>query len=143
MTTTEMILLLLLINGTMLGGFALVYFILLSPMRSEMLALRAKMTTTNAVQLPSNNGQPYYAGKIPLPGYAGKVPLPENILPDMDNLPDEAWNIGDYGEDNSTAEEVEEQMSELQVANREAQQEWKDLESLKHGKGKPIIYGGG
>ena len=134
MTTTEMILLLLLINGTMLGGFALVYFILLSPMRSEMLALRAKMTTTNAVQLPSNNGQPYYAGKIP---------LPENILPDMDNLPDEAWNIGDYGEDNSTAEEVEEQMSELQVANREAQQEWKDLESLKHGKGKPIIYGGG
>ncbi len=131
MTTVEVLLLMLLVNGTVLGAFAMAYFDIVEPMRKRIDAIGQQIATTPRL---ANNGQPYYAGKIP---------LPENILPDLDNMPDDAWNIGDYGDDNSTAEEVEEQMSELQMANREAHQEWKDLENLKHGKGKPLIYGGG
>ncbi len=131
MTTVEVLLLMLLVNGTIFGAFALAYFDIVEPMRKKIDALGQQIATTSQL---ANNGQPYYAGKIP---------LPKGILPDLDEMSDEAWNIGAYGDDDSTAEEVEAQMSELQMANREAQQEWKDLENLKHGKGRPLIYGGG
>lgn len=72
-------------------------------------------------------------------------PVPKNVLPSMDDMPDSAWNptLFDYGaDDRSTPEEVEEEMTDLQVATREADQAWTDLEELKHGKRMPIIYSG-
>lgn len=70
--------------------------------------------------------------------------MPKSELPSLDSLPDKVWEVGDYGdEDNSTVEEIEDDMSELERLNKDAQKEYLDLEELKHGKSKPLIYSGG
>jgi len=67
---------------------------------------------------------------------------PKNLLPDMDDLPDDL-EIGEYGEpDPITPEQAEEEMSDLQSAVREANQAWLEMEDMRHGKSNPLIYTG-
>lgn len=112
---------------TVIGSFALAWFAVLAPMKDDIAALWSRSK----------------AAPAPLPIVPGfPVRQPSGTLPSMDELPDEIFEIGNYGDSQTTADEIEEKMTDLQVANREAEQAWKDMEELRHGKGNPIIYSG-
>lgn len=71
------------------------------------------------------------------------APRPNNVLPSIDDLPENIFDVGDFGNyGDVTPEEAEEEMSELQVAAKEANEAWVDLEDMRHGKRAPIIYSG-
>lgn len=129
MTAVEIVLVLGLCMGTILGMAALGYLVVVLPMQEQIKDLQEKSKQTNFHQMRM---QPELV-----------APRPKNVLPQIEDIPESAWDIGNYGEDHTTPEEAEEQMSDMELSLREADQSWQDLEELKHGKSQPIIYSGG
>ncbi len=127
MNALEIILVLFLTMFTVFATFALAYLVVIQPMLADIREL--KRTVSSHPQV--------LTGLQPYP-----IPHPKGTLPSIDDLPDGIFD-GAYGEDNfTTPEEVEEKMTDLQVAVSEADQAWRDMEELRHGKGKPVIYSG-
>ena len=127
MNGAEVISILFLTHFTIFSIAALAYIVVVAPMQEDIEDVKEKIRRNNFKQLKFQG----------LP-----MEPPKNNLPSIDDLPITAFDVGEYGEDRSTAQEVEEQMSELEIAAKEADQEWKDIEALRHGKTSPLIYTG-
>jgi len=132
MTVLELLAIMALLIATICGAMIIAYLAVIEPLQISVRNLEARLIQQSPVQA----GHARHAWPVP-------SLMPTHALPDMDAMPDKAWEVGSYGEDYSTAEEIEEQMSEFQTAHHQANLEWLDMENLKHGKNKPLIYSGG
>lgn len=129
MTALEITFVLFLNIFTVLVICSLAYVTVVLPLRDEMAQLREKQRQDHWERVKV---RPELLSARP-PG----------VLPSIDDIPESVWNnVGDYGDDHSTPDDVEQEMSELQVATREADLAWQDLETMKHGKRQPLIYTG-
>ena len=131
MTSLEITFVLFLTVFTIFATASLAYVVVVLPLKDDIEELREQLRRRNWEHAKAN---PHFANLAP-----------PNQLPSIDDLPLSAWDITEYGDenvDNSTPEQVEEEMTELQSLTREADTSWKDLEALKHGKRAPTIYSG-
>jgi len=123
--TTLIVLLILLINLLVsFGLIALVYLMVVIPLREE---IRTKSLAKTSVQVPM-----FQSGYI-----APQTQPPANVLPSMDDIPEEAFYGLDEEEDVKkkfpTMEEVEETMSSDDPYSRlelDSNGTWKALEKL-------------
>lgn len=112
------------------GMAAFAYIVVILPMQNEIRDIKEKQARAQYLDAVSKK-QPTLGMNL----------APSQNLPDIDDIPESVWEFGDYGED-STPDQVEEEMTDLERANKEAEQSWQDLEALKHGKPAPVIYSG-
>lgn len=128
MTAIEIILVLGLTVFTLLGMFGLAYLVVIMPMKEAIEKLQE-----------ANKQNRFQEMRMAIPALG---PKPKVDLPSIDDLPESVYDIGNYGTEESSPDEVDQEMSDLENAAREADQSWRDLEDLKHGKRSPIIYSG-